>query len=88
VWADKDPVAAARLQRARADLAALAEKLVLPVENLLTPDTLRRVLWEPPELDGLGDRLQEMGARPWQVELVSPVLIRAIEDAAGPSAQS
>lgn len=79
VWADKDPVAAARLTRARADLAALADKLVLPVENLLTPDTVRRVLWEPPAPDELAAQLADLGARPWQVELTLPVLRAAME---------
>lgn len=46
-WADKDPVAAARLSAARAAVSALAEELNLPQENLITPDTVRRVCWEP-----------------------------------------
>ena len=36
-WPDRDPVAAARLGRARAALAELAETHDVPVENLLTP---------------------------------------------------
>ena len=48
-WADKDPVAARRLQLAREAIIATAEELRLPAENLLTPDFLRRVLWTPPE---------------------------------------
>ncbi len=47
-WAQRDPVAAARLDRARAGLQQLAEKLDLPVENLITPDLVRRVMWQPP----------------------------------------
>ena len=47
-WADKDPEAAARLSAARAAVSALAEELNLPQENLITPDTVRRVCWEPP----------------------------------------
>ena len=47
-WADKDPAAAARLSAARAAVTALAEQLQLPQENLITPDTVRRVCWEPP----------------------------------------
>ncbi len=48
-WADRDPVAAARLSAARGALATLSEQLDVPVENLLTPDFVRRLLWEPPE---------------------------------------
>ena len=47
-WADRDPVAARRLALARDALGELAEKQGLPVENVLTPDYLRRVLWAPP----------------------------------------
>ena len=47
-WAEKSPVAARRLELARAAVSALAEQHNLPAENLLTPDHLRRVMWEPP----------------------------------------
>ena len=47
-WGEKNPAAAARLTQARAALAELAEELSVPVENLLTPDSARRVLWQPP----------------------------------------
>ncbi len=80
-WADRDPVAAARLTAARAELGALAEDLYLPVENLLTPEFVRRLIWEPPEADSPGelvdavaDRLREAGARDWQVELTAELL--------------
>ncbi|MFJ4682803.1 HRDC domain-containing protein [Streptomyces sp. NPDC091377] len=79
-WADKDPVAAARLSAARAGVTELAEGLGLPQENLISPDTVRRVCWEPPVPVGVGavgDALAGYGARAWQVELVAPVLVRA-----------
>jgi ribonuclease D len=57
----------------------MAEKLGLPVENLMTPDTIRRVLWAPPESAGaLRQVLSDHNARPWQIEIVSPVLEAAI----------
>ncbi|MEU3374120.1 ribonuclease D [Streptomyces sp. NPDC006711] len=82
-WADKDPAAAARLSAARAAVSALAERLNMPQENLITPDTVRRVCWEPP-----GDRseaavaqaLSSYGARPWQVTQVTPLLSAALKD--------
>ncbi|MGN6574534.1 MAG: HRDC domain-containing protein [Nocardioides sp.] len=84
-WADRDPVAADRLTHARAALKERAESLNLPVENLLTPDFVRRLLWEPPaERDpaALGEsvdaRLAELGARPWQRELTRDLLVSAI----------
>ena len=95
-WADRDPAAAARLTHARASLKERAESLNLPVENLLTPDFVRRLLWEPPagrDPDVLGEavdaRLSELGAREWQRELTRELLVTAIieaeSEAAGPS---
>jgi ribonuclease D len=83
VWADKDPAAAARLQTARPRLAALAEKLDMPVENLLTPDFLRRVAWRPPAAvteESVAAALRGLGARPWQLELAVPVITKAFLD--------
>ncbi|MFI8828493.1 HRDC domain-containing protein [Streptomyces sp. NPDC053431] len=80
-WADKDPAAAARLSAARAAVSALAEELNLPQENLITPDTVRRVCWEPPSPatpETVAAALTGHGARPWQVELVTPLLVTAL----------
>ena len=92
-WADRDPVAARRLALARTALGALAERHKLPVENVLTPDYLRRLLWAPPatrdpdELaSAVAAALAELGARPWQVELAQPVITGAILDADQPPA--
>jgi ribonuclease D len=87
-WADRDPVAAARLTHARAALKERAESLTLPVENLLTPDYVRRLLWEPPAereraalLTEVDARLADLGARPWQRELTGDLLVDAILEA-------
>ncbi|MFJ3586679.1 HRDC domain-containing protein [Streptomyces sp. NPDC090127] len=80
-WADKDPAAAARLSAARTAISALAEELNLPQENLITPDTVRRVCWEPPTPptpDTVSAALAGYGARPWQVDLVTPLLTTAL----------
>ena len=82
-WADKDPVAAARLARARTDIAELSQQVNVPVENLLTPDTLRRELWTPPEhADPESDvaALESHGARPWQRQLVTPLIVTALQE--------
>jgi ribonuclease D len=76
-WADRDPDAAARLTAARAATAALSETHTVPVENLLLPDLLRRVCWQPPEIP-LADALRAGGARQWQVELLGPLLEEAL----------
>ncbi|MGI8418283.1 MAG: HRDC domain-containing protein [Nakamurella sp.] len=84
-WAAKDPVAHARLTAARSGLAELAEKVGMPVENLVTPDLVRRILWEPPDPADVADRLRSGGAREWQIELTSPIVAAAITPAPDPS---
>ncbi|GAA6527847.1 ribonuclease D [Intrasporangium sp. DVR] len=79
-WADRDPVAAARLARARELLGGLSEELAIPVENVLTPDLLRRYLWEGPPAPTTADVAEElsgMGARTWQTRLAAPLIARA-----------
>ena len=79
-WADRNPEAAARLAFVRAQLGVFAEERQVPLENLLTPDTLRRVLWDPPKpLDDntVRDRLAALGARPWQIDLAAPLILEA-----------
>ncbi|MFF1908950.1 HRDC domain-containing protein [Kitasatospora sp. NPDC058218] len=84
-WAEKDPVAAARLSGARAAVSELAEARNLPAENLITPDLVRRVSWEPPadpSAAGVAAALRRLGARQWQVDLVAPVVAAAFVKAA------
>ena len=93
-WAEKDPVAAKRLQVARDEMAKVAERNTMPVENLLTPDYLRRTLWAPPRtrepgalLDEIAAQLAAYGARSWQIALTAPILTTAVlrADAAAPA---
>ncbi|MDF3048439.1 MAG: 3-5 exonuclease [Pseudonocardia sp.] len=77
-WGDRDPTAAARLAAARAGITALSEQWTIPVENLLQPDLLRRMCWAPPADGDVAAPLRAGGARPWQVELVGPVLEAAL----------
>jgi ribonuclease D len=73
-WSDRNPEADRRLKRARQTVTAIAESLDLPIENLITPDTLRRVAWSPPEPvdeDTVAEALTALGARPWQVEAIA-----------------
>ena len=85
-WAERDPAAAARLATARAVALAIAEASRLPVENLLSPDVLRRLSWDPPQPSDpvtFGEALASYGARAWQVELTAGPLAAAFK--AGPS---
>jgi ribonuclease D len=80
-WADRDPAAASRLQHARAGLAAISERHAVPVENLLSPDLVRRLMWSPPDprdADAVTAALRAGGAREWQIELTRDLLAEAV----------
>lgn len=84
-WADREPVADRRFKAARESMLNLAEVHHLPVENLLTPDYLRRLMWAPPSTrepaelaQAVRAQLAAYGARPWQAELVTGALVGAI----------
>ena len=85
-WAERDPAAAARLAAARAAVTTVAEANRLPVENLLAPDALRRLSWDPPQPSGPGsvaEVLAGYGARPWQIELTASPIAGALTAAEG-----
>ena len=80
-WAERDPDAAARLTAVRTVVAALADEHHLPAENLLPPDAVRRLAWQPPEpvsTETVAAGLAGYGARPWQAELTSLPIARAL----------
>lgn len=90
-WADRNPPADARLKAVRPRIEQLALDLRMPTENLLTPETLRRVAWAPPEPltpDAVAGVLAEHGARPWQIERTVPVIVEAFVDSVQPPAQA
>ncbi|RKN38348.1 HRDC domain-containing protein [Streptomyces hoynatensis] len=80
-WAEKDPAAAARLTAARAAVTAHAELLRLPQENLLAPDAVRRLCWEPPaepDAASVAEALRALGAREWQISQTASLLATAL----------
>ncbi len=84
-WAERDPVAAARLGAAREAVGSLATAHRLPIENLLPPDALRRLAWEPPDPatpETITAALTGYGARAWQAELTAIPLAAAFAVAA------
>jgi ribonuclease D len=70
-------------------VGAVADEHRLPVENLLSPDTVRRLAWDPPpdaDVEVVTAFLRAHGAREWQVELTAEVLATAlVPSAADPS---
>jgi ribonuclease D len=87
-WSKRKPEAAARLEAARNGLVAESERVGVPTENLVAPDLVRRLCWDWQDPGTGGDIaavveafLADGGARPWQRELVVPVLAAAFTPA-------
>lgn len=83
-WVDRNPEADARLKAARPAVEAVAEELHMPTENLLTPEYLRRVAWEPAgtTAEEIGEALAALGARRWQIEQTAQKIADAFVEAA------
>jgi ribonuclease D len=81
-WARRKPEAAVRLEAARARLAKLSQRVSVPTENLVSPEVVRRLCWDwEPVFDteaAIDDFLSDAQVRPWQRELVVPVLAAAL----------
>ncbi|KQV76768.1 3'-5' exonuclease [Aeromicrobium sp. Root344] len=80
-WADKNPEAADRLARSREVVVELAEKHDLPTENLISPQLVRNLAWEPPTpitVDTVTEALVADGARAWQIGLIVDPLTAAL----------
>lgn len=85
-WSERNPEADRRLKQARPAVATIAEDMGLPLENVLPPEALRRVAWQPPEpatTDAIAAVLAEYRARPWQIVAT----VQAISDAFVTAAQ-
>jgi ribonuclease D len=82
-WAERDPVAAARLVRCREVVTRLATLHTLPPENLVSPDAIRRIAWTPPDkrdADTVAEALAATGVRRWQIGLLADELAVALTD--------
>lgn len=85
LWRDKFPEKFAPLSHARARIEIIAQENSIPIENLITPELVRRICWSAPapstvELSPLLVRqhLLELGARKWQVDLVAEAIAHAL----------
>ncbi len=87
VWSDKNPEADKRLKAARAAVTEIATERSIPVENLLTPELLRRLAWTPPtpvDVETVSQALREYGARDWQLDATAQVIADAFVEASQP----
>jgi len=84
IWKDRNPLGYARLTHARAALIELSTQIQIPTENLVTPELVRRICWQEPPAsnseyqDFVIEQLNKTGARPWQIELVTPAISAAL----------
>ena len=81
-WNRRKPEAALRLEAARAALTELSQRISVPTENMLTPDLVRRLVWDWQPVEDAESRVEtfltDAGARPWQRQLTVPVLATAL----------
>ena len=79
-WQSRHPELFAKLEKIRSDLSNLAQELVIPVENLISPEVIRRAVWHrPTDLETLHQIFSENRVRNWQRELVSKIVIEGLE---------
>jgi ribonuclease D len=85
VWRDKFPTKFIPLSHARAAIETEAQRLSIPPENLISPDFVRRLCWNPPEgatmtlhVSQVIQALNNLGARQWQSDIVGPLIASAL----------
>ncbi len=85
LWRDRFPDKYAPLTHARAAIELRAQELSIPLENLITPDYIRRLCWEPPigatetlNEGAVREKLASLGARQWQIDIIAPLIALAL----------
>ena len=94
IWRDKFPIAYIHYQHARILLGAISESLKIPVENLISPDLVRRITFnEGRELIYREENERKLivesaltggNARPWQIRLTLDPLTSALANTEPP----
>ena len=77
-WAQKFPEAHARLLTCKHLLSKVAEELSIPAENIVSPEVIRALCFEPPSPLTVGSitaKLIEKRVRSWQIEQIADVLL-------------
>jgi ribonuclease D len=94
IWRDKFPIAYIHYQHARLNLGAVAQELNIPLENLVSPDLVRRITFDDGQERIYRDlekskvaievALREGNARDWQIRLTSEPLARSLAQTEAP----
>ena len=80
-WLQKFPEAHARLTAAKELIAKVSEEVKIPQENILNPEALRQICFEPPvplTSESLKDALASRLVRDWQIDLILEGLLTAM----------
>jgi ribonuclease D len=80
-WPTRWPNAHKRLICTRHNLTEVAKSLEIPLENLVSPETIRQICWierDSAELDEIIRELNSFNARDWQIELIASVMVESI----------
>jgi ribonuclease D len=90
IWKVKFPLAHAHLSHAKHNLAAVASELAMPLENLLTPELVRKICFDdgkervlelnPKLIANTQTQLRLNGAREWQIEKCATILSAALAE--------
>lgn len=76
-WERTNPVASRRWERVRPRLDALACELSFQSSMIAPPAVIQRAVYEAGEAAPSAEALRRLGARPWQVEFLEPLLREA-----------
>ena len=79
MWREKFPEKYAPLTHARFNLQLRADELSIPLENMISPELVRRICWQPPD-GSIHEALLALGARRWQAEIASGILENALTE--------
>ena len=77
LWRERFPERYAPLTHARAKLDERARELEIPLENLISPEAVRRICWNRP-VGAVSMTLEGLGVRAWQIEIATPILEAAL----------
>lgn len=96
VWRDKFPIAYIHLAHVRLLLTEKSLALNIPLENLISPELVRKVLFNEGKekivtygedsIRSVSNALAKLGARKWQIEIASDAIARARAEREAPAA--
>ena len=90
-WPQRFPDANGRLVALRGEITKLSESHAIPAENLMSPETIRQLSWQPQTevtTESLSLRLAELGARAWQIAICASNFSEALKSLAEKSSSA